>query len=102
MNQRPSLVWQMLGLWLGPSEAWRAGRRQQGYPSAAPVHQILLGVLRHGLMDRERDVLAFAAALAVDQRGDDPRRHLLAGDVIGVPDLRRDRRRVVFEIRIGV
>ncbi len=40
--------------------------------------------------------------LAVDQRGDDAGRQLLAGDVIGVPDLRRDRRRVVFEVGVGV
>src|SRR5262249_30917364 len=107
MNQRPSLVWQMLGLWLGPSDAWRQGNRHtgtrpRGPPPTAPVHQVLLGVFRNRLVDRERNILPLAAAFAVDQCGDDAGRHLLAGDVVGVPDLRRDRRRVVFEIGVGV
>ncbi len=79
-----------------------AGQPPQRHPPTDPVHQVLLGVLRHRLVDRDRHVLALATALAMDQRGDDPGRHLLAGDVIGVPDLRRDRRRVVFEIGVGV
>ena len=78
------------------------GQPPQRHPPHHPVHDVLLGVLRHRLVDRHRDVLPFAAALAVDQRGDDAGRQLLAGDVIGVPDLRRDRRRVVFEVRVGV
>jgi len=53
-------------------------------------------------VNRERDILPLAAAFAVDQRGDDAGRHLLAGDVVSVPDLRRDRRRVVFEIGVRV
>src|SRR5207247_518890 len=32
MNQRPSLVWQMLGLWFGPSDAWRQVSRNRGTP----------------------------------------------------------------------
>ncbi len=92
----------MLGLWFGSLGGVAAGQPPQRHPPADPVHQILLGVFRYRLVDRERDVLPLAAALAVDQRGDDPGCQLLAGDVIGVPDLRRDRRRVVFEIRIGI
>ena len=78
------------------------GQPPQRHPPHHPIHDVLLGVLRHRLVDRHRDVLPLAAALAMDQRGDDPGRQLLAGDVIGVPDLRRDRRRVVFEVRVGI
>ena len=67
-----------------------------------PVHDVELGVLRHRLVHRDRHVLPLAAAMAMDQCGDDAGRELLAGDVIGVPDLRRDRRRVVFQIGIGI
>jgi hypothetical protein len=79
-----------------------AGEPPKRHPPTDPVHQILLGVLRHRLVDRQRDVLPLAAALAVNESGDDAGRHLLAGNVIGVPDLRCDRRRVVFEIGVGV
>ncbi len=79
-----------------------AGHAPQRNPPTHPVHQILLRVFRRRLMDGERQILPLAGAGAVDQRGDDAGRELLAGDVVGVPDLRRDRRRVVFEIRVRV
>ena len=78
------------------------GQPPQRHPPHHPVHDVLLGVLRHRLVDRHRDILTFAAALAMDQRGDDPGSQLLAGDVISMPDLRRDRRRIVFEVWVGV
>ena len=53
-------------------------------------------------MDRHRHVLPFAAAVAVDQCGDDAGRHLLAGDVVGVPDLGSNGRQVVVAARFGV
>jgi hypothetical protein len=79
-----------------------AGQAPQRHPPHHPVHDVLFRVLRHRLVDRHRQILPFAAALAVNQGGDDAGRHLFAGDVVGVPDLRRDRRRVVFELRVGV
>ena len=72
------------------------------HPPHHPVHDVELGVLRHRLVHRHRHVLPLPAAMAVDQRRDDAGGKLLAGDVVGVPDLRRDRRRVVFQIRIGI
>ena len=53
-------------------------------------------------MHRDRNVLALAGAMTGDQGGDDAGGKLLAGDMVGVPDLRRDRRRVVLQIRIGI
>ena len=78
------------------------GQPPQRHPPHDPIHDVLLGVLRYRLVDRHRDILPLAAALAMDQRGDDAGRQLLAGDVIGMPDLRRDRRRVVFEVGVGI
>ncbi len=48
------------------------------------------------------NVLPPTAPMPMDQCPDDPGRQLLAGNVIGVPDLRRDRRRVVFEVGVRV
>ncbi len=78
------------------------GQPPQRHPPHDPIHDVLLGVLRHRLVDRDRHILPLAALLAVDQRGDDPGRQLLAGDVIGMPDLGRDRRRVVVEVGVGI
>ena len=79
-----------------------AGQPPQRHPPHHPVHDVQFGVFRHRLMDRHRNVLAEPGAVAVDQRGDDAGGELLARDVIRVPDLRRDRRRVVFQVRIGI
>ena len=79
-----------------------AGQAPQRHAPHDPVHDVEFGVLRHRLMHRDRNVLALAVAVAGDQGGDDAGGELLAGDVVGVPDLRRDRRRVVFQVRIGI
>ena len=102
MNQRPSLVWQMLGEWFGNSAACRLVRRHSGTRRITQYMMSCSGFFDTASWIAHRDVLALAAAFAVDQRGDDAGRQLLAGDVIGVPDLRRDRRRVVFEVGVGV
>ncbi len=67
-----------------------------------PRHEIDLGGFRHRLVHRARDELAFARAEAIEQRSDEREGKLLAGDVIRVPHLRRDRRQVVLAARIGV
>ena len=96
---------------LGMADARRMVRRLRRVPVGHPpdrhaphhpVHDVELGVLRHRLVHRHRHVLPLAGAMAMDQRRDDAGGKLLAGDVIGVPDLRRDRRRVVFQVRIGI
>ena len=73
-----------------------AGLAQHQRAAHDPRHEVDLGGLRHRLVDRARDVLALARAPAKEQRGDDRERELLAGDVIGVPHLRRDRRQIVL------
>ena len=67
-----------------------------------PAHEIKLGVLRHRLVHRAGDILAFAGAQPVQERGDGADGQLFAGDVIGVPKLRRDRGQIVAQARIRV
>ena len=74
-----------------------AGQAPQRHPPHHPVHDVEFRVFRHRLMHRDRHILALAVAMPGDQRGDDAGGELLAGDVVGVPDLRRDRRRVVLQ-----
>ena len=64
-----------------------------------PGHQVDLGALGHRLVHGAGHVLALAGAVAVHERRQDRHAHLLAGDVIGVPHLRRDRRQVVLAAR---
>ena len=53
-------------------------------------------------MDGARNVLAFAGSLAMDERGKDRDIHLITRDIIGVPQLRGDRRQIVMARRIGI
>ena len=76
-----------------------AGQAPERHAAHDPVHDVELRVLGDRLVHRDRHVLALAVAMAGDQGGDDAGGELLAGDVVGVPDLRRDRRRVVFPAR---
>ena len=87
--------------------ARRLGRVTAGLPiqrraAHHPRHQVDLGRRRHRRMYRARNVLAFPGAVAMEQRGEDRDRVLLAGDVIRVPHLRRDRRQIVAVAGIGV
>ena len=102
MNQRPSLVWLMRRRMVRRLRRVPVGHPPHRHAPHHPVHDVEFGVLRHRLVHRHRHVLPLPAAMAVDQRGDDAGGKLLAGDVIGVPDLRRDRRRVVFQVGIGI
>src|ERR1700727_610231 len=53
-------------------------------------------------MDCTRDILAKSGSPTFNKRGEDADQKLLARDVIGVPDLRDDRREVVFVGRIWI
>ena len=102
MNQRPSLVWQMPGEWFGISAAWRLVSRHNGTRRMTQYMMSCSGFFDTASWIATETSCPSPLRCAVDQRGDDPGRQLLAGDVIGVPDLRRDRRRVVFEVRVRV
>ena len=73
-----------------------AGLAQHQGAAHHPRHEIDLGGFRHRLVHRARQLLALARPPAIEQRGDDGEGELLAGDVIGVPHLRRDRRQIVL------
>ena len=79
-----------------------AGQAIERRPSHDPRHEVEFGVLGDGLMDRARDVLAKPGRPTFDERREDADQKLLARDVIGVPDLRGDRREVVFVGRIWI
>ena len=64
-----------------------------------PRHQIDFGRHRDRLVHRARQQLPLARAEAIQQRRYDRHAELLAGNVIGMPHLRRDRRQIVFAIR---
>jgi hypothetical protein len=96
MNQRPSLVWLMDGEWLA-SPPRRLVIRQIG---TRRITQCMMS--SSGFFDTAwcaaPHILPLAAAMTVDQCRDDAGGELFAGDVVGVPDLRCDRRRVVFRL----
>ena len=73
-----------------------AGLAEQRRTPHDPGHHVEFGVLRHRFVDRDAEVLAFARVQPMDQPGDDADDHLVAGNVIGVPKLRRDRRGIVM------
>src|SRR5438094_395566 len=76
-----------------------AGLPQHERSSHHPRHEVDLGGFRHRLVDRARQGLPLAGAPAIEQRGDDGHRELLAGNVEGVPHLRRDRGQIVGAAR---
>ena len=93
------------------ADARDAGHRLGGMPAGQaierrsshnPRHEVEFGVLGDGLMDCARDVLAKPGRSTFDERGEDADQKLLARDVIGVPDLRGDRREVVFVGRVWI
>ena len=96
---------------LGRADRWQRrhplGRVPAGLPVEAggavdPVHQVQFGVLRYRVVHGAVERLHPPVPLAVDQRRDDIHADLFARDVVRVPHLRRDRRRVVPAVRLGV
>ena len=81
MTQRPSLVCAIDGFGVMRLARVTAGLAQHERAPHHPRHQIDLGGFRHRLVHRARDELALARAEAIEQRGDDRERELLAGDV---------------------
>ena len=79
-----------------------AGQAIERRPPHNPGHEVEFGVLGDGLMDCARDVLAKPGRSTFDERGEDADQKLLARYVIGVPDLRGDRREVVFVGRVWI
>src|SRR5690606_29415993 len=71
-------------------------------PTHHPGHQVELRVLRYRLVYGAGEVLAFPGAVAVQQGRDDGDCHLVPGNVVGVPELRRDGRVLVAAAFIGV
>ena len=67
-----------------------------------PGHQVDLGALGHRVVDRARDLLPLPTALPVHERCGDAHREVLAGDVKGMPELRRHGWQVVMSRGIGV
>ena len=102
MHQRPSLVWPMLGTCVGVSPAWRQVMRNSGARRITQDITSSSGFFDDRLMHRAGEVLAFAGVQPVQQRGEDADHQLLAGDVVGVPELRRDRRQVVALRRVRI
>lgn len=67
-----------------------------------PRHEVEFGVLGDGFMDCAGDILAKSGRPTFDERREDADQKLLARNVIGVPDLRRDRREVVLIGRVWI
>ena len=72
-----------------------AGLAQHERTAHHPGHQVDLGGFRHRLVNGARHPLPLPRTPAEQQGGDDRQRELLAGDVVGVPHLRGDRRQIV-------
>ena len=67
-----------------------------------PGHQVTLGVLCHGLMDRARQMLPMSCSVTSGERSHHGERELLSGDGVGVTELRCDRRGFVLQRGVGV
>ena len=67
-----------------------------------PVRQVRFGILGDGVVDRSRQTLTPSRLQPVDESRDDLHRRDFAGDMIGLPGLRCDRRRFVEAGRVRI
>ena len=79
-----------------------AGLAVEAGGAVDPIHQVEFGILRDRVVDGAMQRLHAPVPLAVDQGRDDIHADLLAGDMVRMPHLRRDRRRIVGPVRLGV
>ena len=79
-----------------------AGQAIERRSSHNPRHEVEFGVLGDGFMDRTRNVLAKPGCLTFKESGEDADQKLLARYVVGMPDLRGNRREVVFVRRVWI
>ena len=71
-------------------------------PQEYPVRQVALGIHADRLVDAEGQLLPLACPQPVRESAEQRDHAHLAGDVVGMPHLRRDGRRIVAAGRIGV